>query len=145
MKKVPAYKTISLVMILLFSFFSFSHFARAEGIEIPRSDEIKIPFQSEGDTSKKSSIIDKAKIEAKASNVDPEKMMKKSREGSFQLLIIFIFIMAGLFFIGAFFKSARKVAFSVLACGLVGYFFINYTEDVMAVLLYITNKIAELI
>ena len=140
-------KAIYLSVLLLISLFCMNNVAFAEGsegINIPNSNKINLPFQSDSiDTV--APAIDKEEIQKKAESVNPSSLIEKSREGSLTLLYIFIFIVAGLFFIGAFFATARKVAFVALVCGLVGFTLINYTEDILAILLSIVDSIAKAI
>jgi len=140
-------KAIHLLLLLLISLFSISNVVFAEGsegIKIPNSNEINLPFQSDS-VDAAAPVIDKEEIFKKAESVNPSSLIEKSREGSLTLLYIFIFIVAGLFFIGAFFATARKVAFVALVCGLVGFTLINYTEDILAILLSIVDSIAKAI
>ncbi|MDX8367184.1 hypothetical protein [Cytobacillus sp. IB215665] len=135
-KNLTIYRLVFVTLAVIISFMGFVNYTHAEteGIVIPPSNE------KATDT-----IIDKDKIMNMADNVDGEELIDKLREVSLKALFITLIISGVLFFIGAIFSSARKLSIVFLFCGLFGYFLINYTDDVLAYLMYAVNEISELL
>lgn len=127
-----------LCAVLVISILSFVSPAFAED----KRETFNIPNYETDDGTQ---LIDRQQIMDKANSIEAADLIKKSRDGSFNILVVLIVVAGILLIIGAIFKTARKVAVTLIGCGFIGFFLINYTEDVMAFLMFIVNEISSFI
>ncbi|HWO75036.1 MAG TPA: hypothetical protein VNM69_03845 [Bacillus sp. (in: firmicutes)] len=117
--------------------FSQLTFVQAEEINFKEAIQTEVDKQS----SNSEDLIDQEEIMKKSEQIDPERIVQKARDGSFTLVYYALIILGALIIIGFIFKPVLKFAAAYTVCIIVGYFFINDTDSVAAVLFYIIDEI----